>query len=58
MSDSKLRRIIPKEQREKISQSLKGRQRSLETRLKISQGMRQAWARTPKPIDYLNKPSE
>lgn len=44
-------REVSDETRKKISQALKGRTHSLETRQKISDGQKAAWAKIPQTTD-------
>lgn len=53
----RLSREVPQEVREKISAALQGHQHSAETKAKISQGQKRAWAQIPrkteeKPIGF------
>ena len=44
-------RVMPQDVRDKISSSLTGRKLSDETKERISQGVKKAWARVPKTVD-------
>lgn len=44
-------RVMPQDVRDKISSSLQGRKLSDETRERISQGVKKAWAKVPKTVD-------
>ena len=44
-------RVMPQDVRDKISSSLTGRKLSDETKERISQGVKNAWAKVPQKVD-------
>ena len=62
MNDYKRKtREMPQYVKDKISATLTGRKLSDETKKKISDGQKEAWAKTPKKTDWnepLNTPTE